>query len=70
MYKIKRFKVHFMNRTDSMLNNVFEIVEATSRVKATAWGKSIATERGWFFVDATLCGGKLMRNKRRRHARI
>jgi hypothetical protein len=49
--KSRRYKVWFRNRDQGQLNDVVESVEAVSMKAAQDWGKSIAAERGWWFME-------------------
>lgn len=55
----KLFRIRFRYRTPTkQLEEVLETVQATARAKAVAWGKSIAAERGWYFIGADLVEGE------------
>ena len=51
---MKRFTVHFRHRqtVGKTLEDVFEETLAPSKAAAIQWGKSIANERGWWFMGA------------------
>jgi len=57
---VKRFVLHFLHRQTEgqTLVDVFEETLARSKADAVHWGKSIATERGWRFLDVENGGDK------------
>lgn len=49
---MKTFEIHFRHRDNGTLDDVFEQGQAKSKAAAVRWAKAIATERGWWFIDA------------------
>jgi len=49
---VKKYRIHFRHRDNGTLDDVFETGEAKSKAAAIRWGKAIAAERGWWFMEA------------------